>query len=99
LVGNAAEARQYAEFPKDSAGSDVQYATAVALAYARDDRRAELLTNDMSKDFPEDTIMRFNYMPTLHAKLAVSRGISLMNLLLTDFLDSDLNRLVSQPYH
>ena len=74
LFGNAVEARRHAAFPKDSAGSGVQYATALAFAYSGDDRRAEVLTNDLSRDFPEDTIVRFNYLPTLRAKLAVNRG-------------------------
>ncbi|HXM21769.1 MAG TPA: protein kinase [Terriglobales bacterium] len=74
LFGNADEARRHAGFPKELVGSGVQYATALALAYAKDDRRAESLTNDLSKDFPEDTIVRFNYLPTLRAKLAVNRG-------------------------
>jgi len=28
----------------------------------------------LGKRFPEDTIVQFNYLPTLHAKLAVNRG-------------------------
>jgi eukaryotic-like serine/threonine-protein kinase len=74
LFGNTDKARQHAGFPKELAGSSVQYATALALAYAGDDRRAEALTNDLSKDSPEDTIVRFNYLPTLRARLAVNRG-------------------------
>jgi len=74
LFGNADEARRHAGFPRELVGSGVQYATALALAYAKDDRRAESLTNDLSKDFREDTIVRFNYLPTLRAKLAVNRG-------------------------
>jgi ATP/maltotriose-dependent transcriptional regulator MalT len=52
----------------------VQYAAALALAYAGDDVRAQALTDDLSKRFPEATIVQFNYLPTLRAKLAVSRG-------------------------
>jgi len=74
LFGNADKARQHAGFPKELAGSSVQYATALALAYAGDDRRAEALINDLGKDSPEDTIVRFNYLPTLRARLAVNRG-------------------------
>jgi predicted Zn-dependent protease len=74
LFGNADEARWHSGFPKELAGSTVQYATALALAYARDDRTAEALTNGLSKEFPEDTIVRFDYLPTLRAKIAVNRG-------------------------
>ncbi len=49
-------------------------ASALALAYAGDDERAQTLTDDLGKRFPEDTIVQFNYLPTLRAKLAVSRG-------------------------
>ena len=74
LFGNAGQTRQHAGFPKELAGSSVQYVTALALSYAGDDQRAETLANDLSKDSPEDTIVRFNYLPTLRAKLAVNRG-------------------------
>ena len=57
-----------------SAGRDVQYGAALALAYARDDGRAQTLTDDLGKRFPEDTFVRFNYLPTLRAKLALNRG-------------------------
>jgi hypothetical protein len=43
------------------------------LAYAGDDARAQALTDDLGKKYPEDTIMKFNYLPTLRAKLAASR--------------------------
>ena len=75
LFGNADEARQLATAAMGrSAGRDVQYSAALALAYARDDGRAQGLTDDLGKRFPEDTIVRFNYLPTLRAKLVVNRG-------------------------
>ena len=74
LFGNAEEARRRAALSTaGSAGRDVQYGTALALAYAMDDRGAQTLTEDLGKRFPEDTIVRFNYLPTLRAKLALSR--------------------------
>jgi eukaryotic-like serine/threonine-protein kinase len=51
----------------------VQYGAALALAYAEDDKRARTLTDDLSKRFPEDTIVQFNCLPTLRAKSALSR--------------------------
>ena len=75
LFGNADEARRRTALAIGrSAGRDVQYGAALALAYAGDDKRAKTLTDDLSKGFPEDTIVQFNYLPTLRAKLAVSRG-------------------------
>jgi tetratricopeptide (TPR) repeat protein len=75
LFGNADEARRRAALAMEhSAGVDVQYGSALALAYARDDNRAQTLTDDLGKRFPEATIVQFNYLPTLRAKIAVNRG-------------------------
>jgi predicted Zn-dependent protease len=57
-----------------SAGRDAQYGAALALAYAGDDARAQALTDDLGKRFPEDTIVQFNYLPTLRARLTVGKG-------------------------
>jgi eukaryotic-like serine/threonine-protein kinase len=75
LFGNAGEARQRAALAMGrSAGRDVEYGAALALAYAGDDKGAKALTDDLGKRFPEDTMVQFNYLPTLRAKLAVSKG-------------------------
>jgi serine/threonine protein kinase len=75
LFGNAAEARRRATLAmKHPGGHDLQYAIALAWAYAGDNERAQKLTDDLSQRFPEATIVRFNYLPTLRAKLAVSKG-------------------------
>jgi eukaryotic-like serine/threonine-protein kinase len=75
LFGNAQEARQRAAFAVGrSAGRDVRYGAALALAYAGDEKRAQTLADDLGKRFPDDTIVQFNYLPTLRAKLALSRG-------------------------
>ena len=75
LFGNAEEARRRAiSAIGRSTGRDVQYAAALTLAYARDDSRAQGLTDDLGKKFPDDTIVQFNYLPTLRATLAVNRG-------------------------
>jgi serine/threonine protein kinase/Flp pilus assembly protein TadD len=75
LFGNAGEARQRAALAIGrSAGRDVQYGGALALAYAGDARNLQVLTDDLGKRFPQDTIVQFNYLPTLRARLAVSNG-------------------------
>jgi eukaryotic-like serine/threonine-protein kinase len=75
LFGNAGEARQRAALAMQlSAGRDVQYGAALALAYAGSEGQAQALTDDLGKRFPEDTVVRFNYLPTLRAKLPVSKG-------------------------
>jgi serine/threonine protein kinase len=75
LFGNADEARQRASLAlAGSAGRDVQYGAALALAFAGDNARAQTVNDDLAKRFPEDTLVQFNYLPTLRAKLALSRG-------------------------
>ena len=72
LFGNAGEARRSATVAMErSTGRDVQYGSALALAYAGDDKQARTLTDDLSKGFPEDTVVLSNYLPTLRAKLAL----------------------------
>jgi eukaryotic-like serine/threonine-protein kinase len=75
LFGNADEARRRATSAMArSTGRDVQYGAALALAYAGDEKRVQALTDDLGKRFPEDTIVQFNYLPTLRARLAISQG-------------------------
>jgi eukaryotic-like serine/threonine-protein kinase len=75
LFGNAEDARRRATLALGlSAGRDVQYGAALAFVYAGDDARAQALAGDLGKRFPEDTIVQFNFLPTVRAKLAVSKG-------------------------
>jgi serine/threonine protein kinase len=77
LFGNATEARQRAVAALGlSTGRDVQYGAALALALARDAPRAQALADDLGKHFPEDTVVQFNYLPTIHAQIAFSRNVS-----------------------
>ena len=74
FFGNAADARlQAAAALALSTGKDLQYEAALALAFAGDAGRAQALADDLGKRFPEATIVQFNYLPTLHAQLALSR--------------------------
>ncbi len=75
LFGNAEEARRRAASALGrSTAREVQYAAALALAYAGDDSKARALTDDLAKRLPEDTLVQFSYLPTLRAKLALNRG-------------------------
>jgi hypothetical protein len=75
LFGNPEEARRRATLATErSTARDVQYGTALALMFAGDDRRARALGDDLGKRFPEDTIVQFNYLPTLRAKDAITRS-------------------------
>ncbi len=53
---------------------EVQYGAALALAIAGDSSQAQRLTNDLESSFPEDTSVKFNYLPTVRAFLALNHG-------------------------
>jgi serine/threonine protein kinase/tetratricopeptide (TPR) repeat protein len=75
LFGNADKAGEQVSFAlRHSEGRDVQYAAALALAFAGDDARAQALTNGLGKRYPEDTLVQFNFLPTLRAQLAVNQA-------------------------
>jgi predicted Zn-dependent protease len=77
LVGNPAEARQQVESAlRLSTGREVKYPAALALAMAGDTVRAQVLADDLGTRFPEDTLVRVAYLPTLHAQIALNRGDS-----------------------
>ncbi len=68
LYGNAAAAKRNAMAALAlSSGRDVEYAAALALAFAGDRSRSEALAGDLDKRFPEDTFARFTYVPVLRA--------------------------------
>jgi eukaryotic-like serine/threonine-protein kinase len=75
LFGNTEEARRRATLAMEpSAWIDAQYASALALAFAGDTGEARELAEALGKRFPEATSVRFNYLPTLRARLALNRG-------------------------
>ncbi len=53
---------------------EVQYGAALALAIAGDSSQAQTLAEDLEKSFPEDTSVKFNYLPTVRAFLALNHG-------------------------
>ena len=75
FFGNADRARQQAFLAKGRAsGRDMDYGLALALAYAGNTGQAQALADELGKRFPEDTVVQFNYLPTLRAKLALLRS-------------------------
>jgi eukaryotic-like serine/threonine-protein kinase len=73
FFGNAAEAKRRAMAALAlSKGRDVEYAAAFALALAADFSKAQALANDLDRRFPEDTSVRFNYLPALRALFALN---------------------------
>ncbi len=75
LFGNAPEAQQRAAVAVGlSNGRDAQFVAALALAVAGDSPRTQALTDDLARRFPEDTIVRFNYLPAIRAQLDLNRN-------------------------
>ena len=57
-----------------SKSRDVEYGVAFALALSGESSRSQTLTDDLARRFPEDTLVRFTYVPTLRGLLAVNHS-------------------------
>jgi DNA-binding winged helix-turn-helix (wHTH) protein/tetratricopeptide (TPR) repeat protein len=53
---------------------EVEYGAALALALAGDASRAQSLTEDLERRSPENTAVRYSYVPVLRAVLALDRN-------------------------
>jgi serine/threonine protein kinase len=75
LFGNPAEALQRAEAALElsSNARDVDFAAALALALTGEVARAQTLATRLAKNFPQDTIVKFNYLPAIAGQFALSR--------------------------
>ena len=75
FCGNVAEGKRTAMTALElSKGRDVQYAAGLALALSADFSRSEAIAGDLEKRFPEDTFVKFTYVPVLRALAALGRG-------------------------
>ena len=75
LFGNAAEAGKRATATLDlSRGREEVYGAAFALALSGDSAKAQVLADDLEMRFPEDTTVRFSYLPALRARIALNHG-------------------------
>ena len=75
LFGNRDDARKSVlGANRRSDSRDLQYATGLVLALVGDTEKSQSIAENLAKSFPEDTTVRFNYLPTLHAQLALNRG-------------------------
>ena len=75
LFGNREDARKSVlGANRHSDSRDLQYATGLVLALVGDTEKSQSIAENLAKSFPEDTTVRFNYLPTLHAQLALNRG-------------------------
>ena len=73
--GNAPVARRGAATAlRLSNQREVEYGAAFALALAGDNVGTQMLADDLDSRFPEDTSVRFSYLPTLRALIALKRG-------------------------
>jgi tetratricopeptide (TPR) repeat protein len=75
LLGSAAEAKARAKAALElSQGQDVEYGVAFALATLGDTEQSQKLASDLNRRFPEDTLVQFQYLPTLRALAALKEG-------------------------
>jgi tetratricopeptide (TPR) repeat protein len=73
FYGNAGAARQSAAKALElGRGRDVDYAAAFALALSGDLPQSRALAEDLAREFPEDTMVQFMYLPTLRALFALN---------------------------
>ena len=71
LFGQVSQARQQAVIANGRPGGrDVAYGAALALLYAQDLERGQTLTDQLEQHYPDDTVVKCNYLPTLRAKIA-----------------------------
>jgi tetratricopeptide (TPR) repeat protein len=70
---NFSEARQRARRALEiSRSRDVEYGAAFALAFSGDEAGSRALAGDLAKRFPEDTCVKFTYLPVYRALLALN---------------------------
>jgi DNA-binding winged helix-turn-helix (wHTH) protein/tetratricopeptide (TPR) repeat protein len=73
MFGNATEARRSATVALALAKDrEVEYGAAFALGLSGDSSRSSSLANDLEAQYPEDTAVRFSYLPVLRALLALN---------------------------
>jgi eukaryotic-like serine/threonine-protein kinase len=75
FFGEAPQARQRAMASLDHSNNrEVQFGAALALAISGDAGRSQALADDLEKRFPEDTVVRFGYLPVIRARIALNQG-------------------------
>jgi tetratricopeptide (TPR) repeat protein len=75
FFGNAAPAREKANAAlRLSKDREVEYGTGLALAISGESSMSATLAEDLEKRFPEDTSVKFSYLPVLQAMLALNCG-------------------------
>jgi eukaryotic-like serine/threonine-protein kinase len=72
-VGEFVRARQHAAALAVAPRRDVKVLAALSLARAGDLRRAQALTDELAKDYPDNTMVNFYWLPTIRAAIEISR--------------------------
>lgn len=72
FFGNREQAKQLAAAALNlSNGRDAEYGAAFALALSEEPNQAEALASDLGRRLPEDTSVRFHYVPAVRALVAL----------------------------
>lgn len=75
VYGNSAAARKLVvRGIENSTARDVRASAAMALAFAGESSEATELIDTLGKEFPEALIIQRNYVPTVHARVALNKG-------------------------
>jgi eukaryotic-like serine/threonine-protein kinase len=75
LFGNSSEAKRSAAAALTlSKDREAEYGAGMALAISGNSKQAKEIADGLEKRFPEDSAVRFSYLPTLRALLALDDG-------------------------
>jgi DNA-binding winged helix-turn-helix (wHTH) protein/tetratricopeptide (TPR) repeat protein len=75
LMGNPVQAKEHVTAAlRLSRGREVLAAAALALAFSGDVGESEARANELAQRFPEDTLVKYNYLPTIRARIALNRN-------------------------
>ena len=73
--GNAPEARREAlKLLETGAGREVEFGAAFALALSGGSLRSQTIADELERSYPEDTSVRFYYLPSLRGLIALNHG-------------------------
>jgi ATP/maltotriose-dependent transcriptional regulator MalT len=75
IVGNVETAKAEARAAlKLSTSRDASAISAIALGLAGEVKEAKSIADDLNNRFPENTVVQFNYLPTIRAAIALRSG-------------------------
>ena len=74
FFGNVQEARRGAMAALELSNQrDIRYGAALALAISGESSQSARLADDLERSLPEDTAVRFSYLPTLRGRLSLNQ--------------------------